>query len=592
MLSAAGATLLARDSGHGERPTATSTATSIPDGGCPVETAVCDFARLAEYELQEGDPRRLISPKSKYGSDPSGQSGVVDTILGGPDKATKARVFAIGCPLIGGAPSCSEYFSLVFTARAEGDELGGGPFGSRELLAFQRDGGDLPILTLRAAMPAVDQVVKGGEFGRCYTVDVPAGCGGTMFYPFTTGTPVAVSPTPISPPLSADDPFAGIEVRDLVAGAQASIGYDTVVYHSNDSGILSRTYRSADGELHTENLFRPLMELTGGHVFQFAADWERGHLLVKVCASGYCGGEDDPSADATVRVFRSRDGGATYSEEDASGLPVWSYLRGFVGDDAVVVGMERRGLDYVTPYLLYQSMAPLTPPTAVGRAEPQADAAIGIGWLDFVNGSGYYDSSGKRLIPGGAGKRLNYVVPLPSGHRIAHWIDYGVFDEYTGLYDGEGRLVRAIRSRHLTSTLGQLPSGLLFGNVAPPEPFAFEVDAGASACTTVGSTYASLLDLNTGTVHPILELAGCTPNQPHGYLVHIQARAVLRVATNGDCLNVRKEPSASSESVGCFADGVLLGLRGDGPPPIVPGWRAVMTPALEPGWAAEEFLRR
>lgn len=225
-LSGAGILLLVQRDGEKEPAASSSPATTSPAAGCPVDAAICDFARRAEYELQEGDPKRLISPKSRYGG--PGPTGVVDTILLGPDRATKVRVFAIGCPVVDRAADCSEYFSLVFTARAEGDELAGGPFGSRELLAFQRDGSELPILTLRAAMPAVDEVVKGGEFGRCYTTqDIPGPtCSGTMFYPFTTGPAVALSATPTPSALGATDPIEGLEVTELRPGMQSSIGYE------------------------------------------------------------------------------------------------------------------------------------------------------------------------------------------------------------------------------------------------------------------------------------------------------------------------------------------------------------------------------
>jgi hypothetical protein len=36
----------------------------------------------------------------------------------------------------------------------------------------------------------------------------------------------------------------------------------------------------------------------------------------------------------------------------------------------------------------------------------------------------------------------------------------------------------------------------------------------------------------------------------------------------------------------------LLFSRGDGPPAVVPGWLPVVTPGLEPGWVAEEFVER
>lgn len=282
----------------------------------------------------------------------------------------------------------------------------------------------------------------------------------------------------------------------------------------------------------------------------------------------------------------------TFAQEDASGFPITSHFRGFAPDgEAVVSATEKQGQEYVERFFLYPSGAPLVAPRAAGRATPQGDPDVGVGWLNWDPGNGYYDSDGKLLVPGGGGKRLVRVLAQGDSKRLAFWVGSGE-QIFTGLYDGTGKLVKVLVWKGFLDLDGQLPNGQLYGTIGLPGPFGFGLDGGSAACKQEsGAYYASLIDWNRGTIHPVHELGDCPPGQGHGFFQAIVPRAALRVATDGDCLNVRKEPSTSAESIGCFADGVLLGVRGDGASPVAPGWRAVVTPGLEAGWAAEEFLQ-
>ncbi len=171
-------------------------------------------------------------------------------------------------------------------------------------------------------------------------------CQGTHFHNYVTGPALARDPTPAPAPTPSSDPLAGVQIVDLQPGTQATIGYDTVVYYSTGCAQcgrpripnLFRLYRDSAGQLITDDLFGPLLAKAGGYPNSVAADWDYGHLLVQVCATGYCGGEGDPSPDATIRLFRSRDGGVTFTEEPATGFPIESSLIGFVGDEAIVSG--------------------------------------------------------------------------------------------------------------------------------------------------------------------------------------------------------------------------------------------------------------
>ena len=61
-----------------------------------------------------------------------------------------------------------------------------------------------------------------------------------------------------------------------------------------------------------------------------------------------------------------------------------------------------------------------------------------------------------------------------------------------------------------------------------------------------------------------------------------------RVDAGSDCLNLRAEPSALAEVLGCYATGVLLEVTG----PERDGWLPVAEPGGAAGFASGEFLVR
>lgn len=536
-------------------PAATSANVSDVPTECPVEKAICDFAYRVQHEYRDGDPSSLISPKSKY----FGEKGVTNaagfTLRGG---ATLPRVIAIGCPVRESGPACDEAFSLTLTTNALGEELA---TGHRVLLGFAQDGGNLPIITVNNLVPPLPELLKGGVYPSCLYAGLAEGasCLGTRFYSFVTGPTVAASPTPAPAATPDADPLAGIVAVELKAGMQSSIGYDTVVYYSTGCFAcgrpripnLYRAYRDSSGGLRTDDLFGTLLATSGGYPDSVAADWEHGHFLVLVCSAGYCGGEGDASPDAKLRLFESRDGAVTFSELDVSGLPIESNLVGFAGDQAIVMAREPKGVEYVLRYFLYPSATTLSPPTGIGTAQPFPDHDGRIGWLNYGPTTGYFDSDGRLLFPTSPGGRLVYSPALPVGW-LAQWAGEGTGGLTLGIYDGTERLVAALRTSHFADFRGnQLPDGLLVGNVELASPFGFGVDAGHDACKEGQPVYPSLVNWNTGTVFPIIELGNCEGGR-HRFVNYILARSVLRVATGGDCLNVRQEPTTDSQSLGCL----------------------------------------
>jgi hypothetical protein len=399
-------------------------------------------------------------------------------------------------------------------------------------------------------------------------------------------------PASESPTTSPGDTPWGVDVAELTPGMQASIGQDLVIYYSplgvGKGAPLSRiyrAYRSSDGLLHTEELLQRHDTQFGGPLQSIAVDFERGRVLVAACITGQCGFEGStPAEGARFRMLLSQDGGVTF--EPFGELPPSDlFLLGFVGEEVLALSYSPLGSNSGERAFLYPSMREPPRPPGLAEATPLPDGAGGLVWR---NDAGYHDEAGKLVLPAGAFEVTR--TGLPAGF-LAQWRTPGANEAYLGIYDGAPSPKRVFRI-HGSSfmTRSQLPDGLLAGTLQLREPFGFGVDSAVAACKRERPIYASLLNPETGVVHPIIELGDC--DFGHAGLHAVLARPVLRVATGGDCLNVRKEPSSSAASLGCFADGVLLFSRGDGPPAVVPGWLPVVTPALEPGWVKEEFVGR
>ncbi|MGE5594959.1 MAG: SH3 domain-containing protein [Hyphomicrobiales bacterium] len=101
----------------------------------------------------------------------------------------------------------------------------------------------------------------------------------------------------------------------------------------------------------------------------------------------------------------------------------------------------------------------------------------------------------------------------------------------------------------------------------------------------------SLIDFERGTVAPIAEFLPELAAKAGGPVpVAVELGTFLRVSGAGDCLNVRAEPGTDAAVLGCYADRVLLGDRGESREAGGIAWRAVTTPDGREGWASSEFL--
>lgn len=564
---------------------------------CPVDQTICDFAEKVEFTYREGDIRTLLSSKSQFYPD----IGVLDAGIGSwRDRPYYPHIIGIGCTVAADGSVCREAFSLVLTASPDDQQNNRI---DRVLLGFVRDGDRLPIVTTNRLMGGEFNLVTAGvDSGDCALAGATGVQGCTVrFFPYTTGGPV-LRPTPTPAvtrtPLPGGDPLSGREVRALEPSAQGSIGYDTTVYYTTGcfgcgrSRVpeLYRFYRDASGKSHADDLLGPLLAVTGGYAHTFAADWHGGYFVVGICRPGYCGGESQPTPDAQLALFASRDGGITWTAQSA-GLPPDSSLLGFVGSETLVAIGERRGLEYVRRYVLYPSMREVTPPASVGTAEPVLGPNGEVAWRTYGPADGAFDSSGRLIVGSSPDHTLVQLLALPPGW-LALWKSAASADGFFGLLDGRGEISGAFRHDRFVDIRGQLPGGLLYGNVELAESFGFIVDGGSAACKDTQPIYPALIDWNTATIHPIIELADCIEGR-HVFINAMVARPTVRVSTGPDCLNLRTDPDRSSRILSCIADGVLLPLRLEGSPVATAGWVPVFTPDFSgSGWVSEEFVQR
>ena len=560
---------------------------------CPVDAAICEFALRVEFEFREGDPKSLISPKSEHYPD----SGIIDAgIHGWREKPYYPHVIGIGCSVNPSGDECVEAFSLVLTASPEDEQE---QATDRVLLGFVRDGEDLPIIKLNRLVGGGFNPVTAPVSGCSMVVLEPGpDCVSARFVPYTTGDPIprpAATPTPSAP---SNDPIGGLDPPVLRPGTQSSIRNDTVVYYSTGCFAcgrprvpnLFRFYRDAEGKAHTDDLLGALLAREGGYPTTFLGDWEHGRLLVGICTIGSCGGEGDPSPDARMKLFASRDGGITWNEQPPD-LQPGAFLLGNAGNE-VLVGMgSRRGLDFVVEYFFYPSMRQAVPPAGIGSAEPVVGPQGELVWRTYGPGLGAFNEAGESVAGASQDRPLVQLRAMPPGW-LAQWREATSPEGVFGLIDGDGDIAAAFKHNHFGDFRGQLPSGLLYGNVELAQAFGFGVDGSSAACKQAQHIYPALVDWNAATVHPIAEFQDCAEGG-HVFVQAIVARPVVRVNTGADCLNLRSEPSTTSQRLECFPDGVLLPVRTEGSPPTVPGWVAVLSPDLETaGWVAEEFVER
>ncbi len=411
-------------------------------------------------------------------------------------------------------------------------------------------------------------------------------------------SPDAATPSATQPPPPGSEVIDGVTVQPMSLGANVSFPKNVVLYYrvlgyaSDGSwGHLRRAYTDASGQLHRDEVFAPLEAL--GEVYTVAADLDRQEFIVGVCTKGTCLNPSWADADSENRVYRSLDGGVSWSEYGS--LPRNSYLFGSPLDKGAMT--VTYAPDAPASYWLFPSGEAVAQPVADARPITVAGQLV---WLDTAAGR-YVSTDGSRTLWKSPGALVSgEFFESQGGMRFVEWrpdtgkpYEVQPFNHYFGVIDLGGKLQRALSiagNIDIRANAAISPT-VLIGNAG--------IAVNGELSTGIPDHFqVALIDLATGQIHPIPEvsagLAGFSAGKnEHAFVSGATTGTFARVNTGGDCLNVREQPATTATSLACFKDGVLLRLGAE--PERTDGattWLSVSTPDGRAGWASAEFLQR
>lgn len=392
----------------------------------------------------------------------------------------------------------------------------------------------------------------------------------------------------VTPPPTTGETVGGVGVTRLSFSQPGSfpVPLSAIVERGCDQcdGAATRYERvtlESSGQLKVDELFKA----PNGYISSSLFDRGAGAFYVTVCSRGYCGGVGVPTADAQTTVYRSTDGGVTWSAVETVDAP------------ATVAAITKQGalLNLTTfadgkadyRFRVVGSSTVLRPPAGM---EPAKSAGSVIGWQTpdgktVVNfdgspllsvpdlGSHVYEPYGVRL-----------VEILPTGEALISWFhgsEPAKLSKYFGIVKA-GQLTSAFTGPASLDVNSWLTLSVAFGNAA---------SEGAGSGRVVSTPV--LVDFATGQVQP-LELYGPIGGKPYegdrNRIVLVEPGPFLRVTGTGDCLNVRDSASTGGASLGCFADNVLLRYVGAEQEAGGITWLKVETPDGKTGWASAQYL--
>ena len=564
---------------------------------------ICAFAAAAEGWVQAGDVPALTGGGSLDTDHARADiEKSIQTVLPATADAP-LRLRSIACPYVPGQPpyaDCSERFALVFST-FDFDQADAGSAG---MLVFGYDllgtgpqlyGYAIPEATWQLAL------LTGPGSGGDQLPGSPENGLGFRIYPVEV---LAPGQSPVPTP-GAVEQIGGIDVRELTLGPETSLPNDLVVYlgpapWAADSFpiLLWRVYRGHDGTIRRDDLFANAKAQFGPlAIVGWTASESYGEIVFVACQEGRCRGVGVGGWEGEFDVYRSIDGGITWSA--AGQVSAMTFPRAVTPAGVIMAEWQGRDANERPEYrfFLHPSGEAVTPPAP--NTEPRVVPGLGLVWEPTYTDRKF----GAEPIYDASGAAIAYAEPAPNlearlaaragaGDLYGAWLyvpdrpaDPHPRTAYIGRLDASGRPVALFTPQRVATWNGPYfaGDGLLLGNVEVPVP------AGSARPFDVP---AALIDLGTGRILPLRELAaGLDANQQPLVRGTVLAR-VARVVTGSDCLNVRESPSASAASLGCYGDGVLLFERGETRIEGATTWVAVTTPEGKDGWASAAYLAR
>lgn len=420
--------------------------------------------------------------------------------------------------------------------------------------------------------------------------------------PTETGT-TSPGPSPSASPAPTGTAQPGVPVFAWSIRAPQALPQDMVVYLERGcwqcdgpAEALERTTSIGNPgavEVETRELFRA----PGGppaYILSFVSSPDGHEIWLTVCSRGYCGAVGEPTADAQVTVYHSDDGGITWS-------PVETF-DGMVGIVTVAAGIpilartERDASgNYVTTYFSLQG----------GRELRGPDGAYPL-WGSNGDRLAWQTEDGRRLLRSDGSVIFESETPFfvlgvphpdndifyvqwrrasPAASARSALVDRGVV---VAEYDDAG-------PEFFLSPGAWLDERTAIGNAG----FLPEQVSGASGQGQ--RNLPVLIDFVAGTVTPLTVYGPDFWSDAYRGRNRVwaadrgtpTAQTPYVVDADGDCLNVREQPSLSASVVRCWVDGVVLWAPGKEPIEAEGvTWIAVEGPDGSSGWASAEFLRR
>ncbi len=573
-----------QSAGSGE-PTLAASATP-PPGECPVDQAICDFARDLEAAIQRGDAW----------DDFPADAGIIDPWNAGPGQRIHAggassRLVSIGCPAAAGAaPTCDSAFALTFSF-ADGPDPAAESQPDTIVVGFARQDG---IRAIGLAVPGKGDVLfDGGESG------IP----GYRKVLFVTGKPQVerVVFTPVRRVDPRPDTSLGVTAPELRQTDDIDLPPDTSIlvaeggYGHGPGGYyrLVRYTRSGHGAVVKRILLGGPDPRVDASLFitgiQSNAD---GSVLSLATCNDECISEGPPGPKAHTVFQQSRDGGLTWTT--VTDQPGRWWLWGMDGAEMVAVRFEGG-----TEWRAFPS----------GKAVPRPPGVPESAYPEFFGGAvGWPGSAAAELIAQDGTSALRVSVAYQGAQQHNVVLD-GAFAPAGGPMAGllavtttgpdlplpVGRYVVLISpdSPHAISAATRVDwrgSLTLDGWADDQRPFVTATFTAPNTCLsgdgapeTVTGARPAILDVVAGTLSFLREPGPCEAGSQR--LVAVIRGPFRTVNTPGDCLNLRESPDAAAHATTCLADGVLVHAEDeDG------DWVAVTAPSGQSGWVASEFL--
>lgn len=391
----------------------------------------------------------------------------------------------------------------------------------------------------------------------------------------TADTTVVASP---SVPPGTFDPATAPELRFLDA---APLPPGSVIYYyggnvpiEGQPQDLRRAYTGANGEVVVErmNAWFPL----DWDVYDVVFDVDSAQIALALCSPSPCGNyryvSPEEGAGWTIRLFESADGGVTW--EAVGELPLNTRVVGYVDGDLVVTVTTAEGEQAPN-----RTWKPRTGDELAGPAG-RHPFMVGkeLGWLGQA--PDLTDSAANVIYP---------PFPIPPSLEVSYFIrdipvstaipahgraDPGRTREWIVFEDGG----------YWTDTGSIEPSAQLDDDL-------FLVKGPGNLNPPGAVSRAMTLERATGVVRPVAGLIAPGTDEKASPIT-ASLGPFARVDTPGSCLNVRAEASTAAQSLGCFADGVMLY---DLDETVAAGgitWLRVETPDRREGWASLEFIER